>query len=108
MVAAVVAEAAGEKKARNILTLDMRDISPITDYFVICSASNTVQVRSIADHIEETLASRGLNKRHIEGAGASRWILLDYGDVVVHVFHDFEREFYNLERLWGDAQVVDL
>lgn len=103
-----MAETAGEKKARHIVTLDMRGLSSMTDYFVICSASNQVQVGSIADHIEKTLALRGLKKRHSEGADASRWILLDYGDVVVHIFHEHEREFYNLERLWGDAQVVDL
>ncbi len=102
------AAAAEEKKAANIVVLDLRPVTPIADYFVICSASNVTQARAVADHIEERLDRREVGKRHREGYDTGRWILLDYGDVVVHVFHEHERDYYNLERLWGDAAIVPL
>ncbi|MCL5046572.1 MAG: ribosome silencing factor [Actinobacteria bacterium] len=107
-VAQLAAEAAADKKAGNVVVLDMKDVSSVTDYFVICSASNSIQVRAIADHIEEKLESIKSKRFHREGYDGARWILLDFGDVVVHVFHDQERDFYNLERLWGDAAIVNL
>lgn len=78
----------------------------ISDYFVICSASNDRQVKAIADAVQRSLREHGARPKHVEGLDAARWILLDFGDVVVHVFLDEEREFYNLERLWQDAPVV--
>ncbi|KPU44158.1 ribosomal silencing factor RsfS [Oxobacter pfennigii] len=99
---------AGEnKKAKDIKVLDISSISPITDYFVLFSGSSTVQVRAIADEVEEKLTEKGYALLHKEGYNASRWILLDFGDVIVHVFHEEDREFYNLERLWADADVIN-
>lgn len=97
-----------DKKARQVRILDIRNISPVTDYFVLCSASSTNQVRAIADHVEEGLDGLGVPQHHSEGYNNGRWVLLDYGDVVIHVFHEEEREFYDLERLWGDAPVVQV
>jgi ribosome-associated protein len=99
-----VAAAASEKKARDILILDMQGISMVTDYFVICSANSTTQVQAIADHIEEKLTEQGIKVLSKEGYREARWVLLDYGSCVVHVFVEEDREFYNLERLWGDAE----
>lgn len=99
-----VAAAASEKKARDITILDMKGVSLVTDYFVICSASSMIQAQAITDHIEEKLDEQGIKARHKEGSRDSRWVLLDYGDVVAHVFVEEDRVFYNLERLWGDAK----
>ncbi|MCX7780844.1 MAG: ribosome silencing factor [Negativicutes bacterium] len=98
------AAAASEKKARDIVILDMRELTPVTDYFVICSANSTTQVQAIADNIEEKLLEQGVKPLAKEGYREARWILLDYGACVVHVFMEEDRQFYNLERLWGDAE----
>lgn len=104
-LAEAAAAAASEKKARDILLLDMNGISSVTDYFMICSANSTKQVQAIADNIEEKLAEQGEKPLHTEGYRDGRWVLLDYGCLVVHCFIEDERIFYNLERLWGDAAV---
>ena len=93
----------GDKKAKDILLLNMEGLSPVTDYYVICSASNTTLVRTIADNIEDKLGEAGVFPTHKEGYADSRWVLLDYGDVVAHIFLEEERDFYNLEQLWADA-----
>lgn len=100
-------EAASNKKAKDIRVLDISAISPIADYFIICSGSSTIQVRAIADEMEEKLSLSGFSPYHKEGYDSSRWVLLDYGNVIIHVFHEEDRAFYGLERLWADAQVVD-
>lgn len=100
-----IAAAAGEKKARDIVILDMRNLTITTDYFVICSANSSIQVRAIADHIEDMLAQKGVQFKHKEGYREGDWILLDYGDCVAHIFTEEDRQFYNLERLWADAPV---
>lgn len=105
-IAYYISSAAAEKKARDIKILNVNDISPITDYFVICSGNSSIQVKAIADEIEEELAERGFQLKHKEGYSTARWILLDYENVIVHVFHNEDREFYDLERLWADAQAV--
>lgn len=105
-IAYLVAEAAGEKKAREVTILDLRPLTVVTDYFVICSGTNPIQVKAIADHVREKLEVHGACMRHWEGYDNARWILMDYGAMVVHVFHEQERSFYNLERLWGDAEAV--
>ena len=99
-----VAAAASDKKAKDIVILDMRGISMVTDYFVICSANSTTQVQAIADHIEEQLKNAGVRPLAKEGYREAHWILLDYGSCVVHVFVEEDRQFYNLERLWGEAE----
>jgi ribosome-associated protein len=98
--------AAGDKKADDIVILDLRKASGFTDFFVICSGNTSRQVRAIADGIEETLAAAGTRPSHIEGADRGEWILLDYFDFIVHVFLPEPRAFYALERLWGSAELV--
>ncbi len=102
------ARAASEKLAEDILAFDVSDQLFITDAFLLCSAPNDRQVRAIVDAIEEAL--RGLDAKPIrrEGEQQGRWVLLDYADLVVHVMHAEEREFYALERLWRDCPLVDL
>lgn len=99
-------QAAAAKKAQDITVLDIRDISIIADYFIVCSGNSTTQVKSIADEIKKRMQEHGYQLDHVEGYREEKWILLDYKDVVVHVFHSQEREFYKLEKLWGDAKVV--
>jgi ribosome-associated protein len=105
-IAYVASQAANEKKAIKVTILGLSKISVIADYFIICSGMTSVHVRAIVDHIIEKLDEIGVRLCHVEGAKRGRWILLDYGSVVVHVFHRIEREFYDLERLWGDAETI--
>jgi len=98
-------EYATEKKAHDVRILDLRKLTSITDYFVICSGDADVQVKAIADNIIDNLRDEDINVWNVEGYEGGRWILLDFVDVVVHVFHDEARQFYGLERLWGDAPV---
>jgi len=94
------------RKARDIVIIDLRKVSTAADYFVICTADSDVQVRAIADAIEEDTEDKGEAPWHSEGRRASVWIVLDYVDVVAHVFHKEARSFYNLERLWADAKMT--
>ena len=105
-ISLVVCKAASDKKARDIVTMDMRGLMSSTDYFVICSANTATQVRAIADNIEEELEKEGVSFMHKEGYREGEWVLLDYGDVVAHVFRQEAREYYALERLWGDAALT--
>ena len=102
------AEAADSKKAFDIQILDLRRLTYITDYFVICSGSNITQVSAIADAIGEILARRGVHPSHVEGQADSSWVLMDYGDVVVHIFEEQTRLHYALDKLWGEAANVPL
>jgi len=103
-------EAAAEKKAEDILVLDLRKRSDFTDFFVICHGGSDRQVLAIADAVEERLAAKfDLEPNHVEGRRHGEWVLLDYIDFVVHVFTAEKRSFFALERLWGDApRIVDL
>lgn len=103
-MAAGVAE---DRKATDVLILDMRAVTLVADYFLICSAGTTIQVKAVADKIVETLKQHGINAGHVEGYDGGTWILLDYGSVIMHVFAEREREFYGLERLWADAVQVE-
>lgn len=96
--------AAEDKKAQDIVILDMRGISLMADYMVIASGETDVQLRAIYRAIEEAVEDVDLPLRRRNGSEESRWVLLDYGTVIVHVFHHAEREYYDLERLWGDAK----
>ncbi len=102
-IARAIAAAADDKKAQDILLLNMEGLSPVTDYYVICSAGNTNLVKTIADNIEDKLGEQGVFPQHMEGYSDGRWVLLDYGDIVAHIFLEEERDFYNLEQLWADA-----
>lgn len=103
---AEICKAASDKKAANIITMDMRGLMFSTDYFVICDAPTATQVRAIADNVEEELDKAGVRFSHKEGYHEGEWILLDYGDVVVHIFKDENRDYYALEKLWGDAEIT--
>lgn len=102
-LAAAAATAASSKQARDVVVLDMRDVTTITDHFVIASGTSDRQVRTIAEEIENALRAEGLKPVRREGVEDARWILLDFVDLVAHVFQQDEREYYSLERLWGDA-----
>ncbi len=105
-MAIAAARAAADKKANGILILDMREVTSMTDYFVICSGANDRQVARIKETVEEKLRELGEKASRREGEKYRRWILLDYIDLVVHVFLQEERDFYELERLWKDAPLV--
>jgi ribosome-associated protein len=101
--------AAGEKKAHDLVVLDLREVASFTDYFVIASGTNVRQVQAVADEVQEQLRKH-LNVRpaRVEGYNSAEWVLLDYGDFIVHVFEEKSRRFYDLERLWRDAARVPL
>jgi ribosome-associated protein len=106
--AILCARAALDHKAIDLAILEVKNLSSFADYFVISSGNSDRQVQAIASHIEEKLGKRGLHPLGIEGKREGRWVLLDYGDVVIHIFYDPIREFYDLERLWSDAPRVEL
>ncbi len=107
-LATAAAQAASDKLADNILAFDVSDQLVITDVFVLCSAKNDRQVKSIVDEVEDRLREIGAKPIRREGERDGRWVLIDYGDVVVHVQHEEERQFYALERLWRDCPLVEL
>ena len=98
--------AASDKLASNILLLDTRGENRFTDYFVICSADTARQMQAVRDEIAVTLKKNGATPHHEEGKAATGWLLLDYGDLVIHIFGAREREFYQLDELWADATVL--
>ena len=100
--------AAEDKKAVDLVVLDLRKAAGFTDFFVIASGTNTRQVRAIADGVMEALANGGVKPAHVEGYDRSEWILLDYFDFIVHVFAPETRVFYSLERLWGNAERIEV
>ncbi|MDY0087401.1 MAG: ribosome silencing factor [Coriobacteriia bacterium] len=106
--ALLAAEAASEKKAEDIIAIDVAELLVVTDYFVICTARNDRHVRTIAEEVEMRLKSAGLKPIGIEGTDEGKWVLIDFADVVVHVFQPAERDFYRLEKLWGDAPTLAL
>jgi ribosome-associated protein len=98
--------AADDRKAVDVKVLRLGEVSDFTDYFLICSGTNERQVQAIADSVEEKLREDRVRPLHVEGYNRGQWVLLDYGDLVVHVFQDETRGFYALERLWADAPDV--
>jgi ribosome-associated protein len=102
----LVVDAAADKKAQDIILLDVRGVASFTDYFVICSGSSERQIRAIADGIEEALSRQGVQPFRREGKPADGWVLLDLSDVVVHIFAPASRAFYSLEKLWERGRVV--
>lgn len=99
---------ASDKKALDLLVLDLREAANFTDYFIITSGTNTRQVQAIADEVVEQLKKQGTRAARVEGYKTAEWVLVDYGDFIVHVFEDKARKFYDLERLWRDAKRVAL
>jgi ribosome-associated protein len=102
------AKAALNKKALDAIILDLSGLTFIADYFVICSGESTTQVKAIAEYIEQEFASKRVNPLGVEGAVHSHWILLDYGDVIIHVFEKETRAYYNIEKLWMDAKTIEI
>jgi ribosome-associated protein len=105
-LACVAARAASEKQGEDVVVLDVRELITITDYFVIASGTSDRQVKTIAEEVRKALKERGVKPVRVEGEAGSRWVLLDFVDLVVHVFHQDERDYYRLERLWVDAPRV--
>lgn len=101
-----IAELANTKQALNIQVLDLRRLTDFTDYFVICSGAVDVHVKAITDFIEQEMGRMGFDPISVEGTDLNRWVLMDYMDVVVHIFQPLVREYYGLERLWADARRV--
>lgn len=99
-------EAATDKQASDIVLLDARGVCSFADYFVICSGESSRQLQSIHDEIEGVLKKEGVRPAHLEGTMDSGWMLLDYGDVVVHIFSQAERDFYKLDKMWDEAKAV--
>lgn len=107
-LAKAAALAADELKATTLIALDVSEHLALTDIFLIASADNERQVNAIVDSVEDALIERGVKPKRREGRGDGRWVLVDFGDIVVHVQHEDEREFYQLERLWRDCPTIDL
>ena len=97
-----------DNKADDVVLLDLHGVTDMTDYFVVASGTSDTHVRSVAQHVMETLNKQGVRAASVEGFTEGRWVLLDYVDFVVHVFHPSSRSFYQLERLWGDAPALAL
>ena len=108
MMAQIACKALDDKKGQDIKIIDIHNVSVIADYFVIASGTNSNQVQAIVDNVEEQLGRAGFEAKQIEGNRNSSWILMDYGDVIVHVFDEENRLFYDLERIWRDGKVLEM
>jgi ribosome-associated protein len=107
-LATKIAELMFNKKGFDVKILGISQLTTMTDYFVVCSADSDTQVKAIADEVDKSLRDEGIKCWHTEGYKSLSWVLLDYVDVVVHVFKKEAREFYNLEKLWGDAEITNV
>ena len=103
-----IAQALYDKKAKDIVALDISQVTSIGNYFIICSCSSAAQLRACTDEVEEKMEEIGINQSHKEGYNGGTWILMDYSDIIVHIMHDETREFYTLEHLWADAKEIEL
>ncbi|MDE6364161.1 MAG: ribosome silencing factor [Lachnospiraceae bacterium] len=101
-------DALDEKKAENIQLIDISEVSTIADYFIITNGTNTSQIQALSDHVEEKLSKNGIRPKSIEGYNTANWILMDYSDILVHIFDQESRGFYDLERIWRDGKVIDV
>lgn len=102
-----IVDAIEDKKGMDVTVLDLQGVSLVADYFVICHGNSDTQVQAITTEIKKRADDFGLQVKGIEGLSTSRWVLIDLGDIVVHVFHREDRSYYNIERLWSDAKVVE-
>lgn len=107
-IAKVAYEALEDKKGESIKIIDIADISVVADYFMITGGTNKNQVQALVDNVTDELGKLGVNPKHIEGYSTANWILLDYGDVIIHVFNQEDRLFYDLERIWKDGKSISL
>ncbi len=105
ILAKTIAQLTLTKKADDVLVMDLRKLTPVTDFFVVCSADTDIQIKAIVGAVEDALGEKGIDPWHRE-TGSPHWVILDYVDVVLHVFHRTTRQFYSLERLWGDAAIT--
>lgn len=105
-IAACAAGVLDSKKAEDIRAIDIRGISVIADYFLIATGNSSTQVRALAQEMEDRLAELGVTPRRVEGIQSATWVILDYGDVIIHVFYRDTRQFFNLERLWADGKAL--
>ncbi len=105
--AKIAVEALKDKKAIDVKVLDITGVTVIADYFIIASGSNTNQVQAMADNVEEALGKAGFEPKQIEGYRAANWILMDYNDIIIHIFSEQDRMFYDLERIWRDGVSID-
>ncbi|MCH1625007.1 ribosome silencing factor [Fredinandcohnia quinoae] len=104
----IAVKAADDKRAENVIALNMNGLSLVADYFVICHGNSEKQVQAIAREIKDKADEHGIAVKKLEGFDEARWVLVDLGDVIAHVFHKDERTYYNLERLWGDAPTENI
>lgn len=107
-MARLACQALEAKKAMDIKIIDIHEVSVLADYFIISTAGNPNQVQAMVDHVEETLGRAGYEIKHVEGGRNSNWILMDFGDVIIHIFDEENRLFYDLERIWRDGVQVDV
>ena len=105
-MAVIAIEALEDKKAEDIQVIDISQVSVLADYFVICSAGNDSQIQALVDNVDEKMHENGYQIRQQEGRNSGTWVLLDYGDVIVHIFERENRSFYNLERIWNDGRRI--
>lgn len=106
-ILSAVREVIEEKNGKNPVALNLQNVSIVADYFVICHGNSETQVKTIATELKKQVESLGIDVNRMEGLHQARWVLLDLGEVIVHIFHREDREYYHLERLWSDAKVVE-
>ena len=107
-MALLAAKALSDKKGREIQVLEIGELTTLADYFVIASTTSSTHVKALVDEVEFQLKEKGVEPRKLEGYQYANWIIMDYGDVIVHVFHEETRKFYTLERLWSDGETIDM
>ena len=101
-----ISEVLLDKKAKDVDSIKIENLTILADYFILCTGTSTTHIRTLADEVIEKLREEGTECHHIEGYESSKWILLDYGNVIVHIFHEEERKYYDLERLWSDGIIT--
>ena len=106
-MAALAVDAIKDKKGEDVKILDISEISTLADFFIIAGGSNRNQVQAIADNVQEQLGRVGFNTKNIEGYDSANWVLLDFGDIIVHIFDNDNRLYYDLERIWRDGKLID-
>lgn len=101
-----IIQALEDKKAKDLKVIDIHELTTIAYYFIICSGTSVTQIKALADEVEFKLKEKNISPLRREGYNSARWILMDYGDIIIHIFHEEDRKFYNLERLWQDGRDI--